>query len=46
MFFECKYVKFLWCVLHMVFGITPPHTVANLFGIGISNVEKVQACYY
>jgi hypothetical protein len=42
MFFECNYAKFLWPVLHMVFGITPPCTVANLLGIGINSVEKIK----
>ena len=46
MFFECNYAKFLWRALHMVFGITPPRTVATFLGIGISSVEKIQACYY
>jgi hypothetical protein len=32
LFFECNYAKFLWHTLHMVFGITPPCTVENLFG--------------
>lgn len=31
LFFECKYAKFLWRALHMVFGITSPRMVATLF---------------
>jgi hypothetical protein len=43
LFSKCKYAIFFWHALHMVFGITALHIIADLFGIGISSVEKIKA---
>jgi hypothetical protein len=31
LFFECAYARFLWRVVHIVFGIVPPLNTDNLF---------------
>jgi hypothetical protein len=31
LFFECFYVKFLWCVVHLMFGISHPLSIDDLF---------------
>ena len=30
-FFECVYARFLWCVVHIIFGIAPPLNIEDLF---------------
>ena len=32
-FFECFYAKFLWRAVHLVFGISPPLSIDDLFVI-------------
>jgi hypothetical protein len=30
-FFECVYAKFLWHAVHLLFGLSPPHSIDDLF---------------
>jgi hypothetical protein len=31
LFFECVYAKFLWRAVHLLFGLSPPHSIDDLF---------------
>jgi hypothetical protein len=45
LFFECRFAKIVWCIIHMTFDFTPPKNVTNLFGNwlkGIPNNNLVQ----
>ena len=41
LFFSVNMLNFSAMRCHMVFGISPLRTTANLLGIGISSVEKI-----
>jgi hypothetical protein len=31
LFLDCLYAKFLWCTVHVLFGIPPPQSIDDLF---------------
>jgi hypothetical protein len=31
LFFDCVYAKFLWRAIHILFGLTPPTDMSDLF---------------
>jgi len=31
LFFDCLYAKFLWRAVHLMFGISPPQSIDDLF---------------
>jgi hypothetical protein len=32
LFFDCYYARFMWGLIHIIFGIRPPHNTNHLFG--------------
>jgi hypothetical protein len=32
LFFECALAKFIWRVLHLVSGLSPPNNIRHMFG--------------
>jgi hypothetical protein len=40
LFFDCPVVKIVWRLVHMIFGLPPPKSVANLFENWLSNLNK------
>ena len=45
LFISCHFVKNIWRLIHFTFNITPPTSVANMFGPWLNGVAKeTKAC--
>ena len=40
LFISCHFVKNIWRLVHFTFNITPPTSIANMFGTWLNGVEK------
>jgi hypothetical protein len=40
LFFDCSFAKKVWRIIHMMFGISPPTSVSNLFGNWLAGISK------
>ena len=40
LFFQCSLAKISWRIVHMSFGISPPHNINHLFGSWLNGVDK------
>jgi hypothetical protein len=40
LFFGCPLAKIIWRIVHMMFGLSPPKNVKNLFGNWLAGIDK------
>jgi hypothetical protein len=40
LFFDCPFAKIIWRIIHMMFGLSPPKNIKNLFGNWLKGIPK------
>jgi hypothetical protein len=44
-FFKCNLAMFIWRVIHLTFGLVPPNSMRNLFGVWAHNLKITTICW-
>jgi hypothetical protein len=42
LFIHCPFARIIWQIIHMYFNITPPLSIAHLFGIGLMELQNLR----
>ena len=40
LFYECRFVRFVWCIIQVATGLFPPRGVSNMFGNWLRGIRK------
>jgi hypothetical protein len=40
LFYECRFARFVWCIIQVATGLFPPRSVSNMFGNWLQGIRK------